>query len=105
MENTIPTDLMRKIVMGLKTPYMEAAKPPKEVKYELDQLRDLLLEYVFYNHQIMDRMDRNKNMIKSVSIISDTDSSFVSLDAWYNYNVNKLKGIDMPISLLMWYNG
>lgn len=97
MENTIPTDLMRKIVMGLKTPYMEAAKPPKEVKYELDQLRDLLLEYVFYNHQIMDRMDRNKNMIKNVSIISDTDSSFVSLDAWYNYNVNKLMGVDMPI--------
>ena len=31
----------------------------------------------------MDRMDRNKNMVKNVSIISDTDSSFVSLDAWF----------------------
>ena len=97
MENSICTNLMRDIVTGLKVPYMEPKKPPKEIKSQLDQLKDLLLEYVFYNHQIMDRMDRNKNMIKNVSVISDTDSSFVSLDAWYHYNLNKLMGIDMPI--------
>lgn len=97
MENTICHNLMVQILTGLDRPYMEPMKPPKKIVEPLNYLRDLLLEYVFYNYQIIDRMDRNKNMVKNVSIISDTDSSFVSLDAWYNYNLQYLQGIDMPI--------
>ena len=55
------------------------------------------MEYVFYCHQYIDRMMRNKEMIKTVSVVSDTDSSFVSLDAWYHYNIQYLSQYDCPI--------
>lgn len=92
-----PRDLMVKIVTGMQVPYIEPANPPQEIVPYLDELRDILLEYVFYCHQWMDRMDRNKTMIKKTSIISDTDSSFLSLDAWYNYNMQYLQYYDCPI--------
>ena len=97
MDLPIARNLMVKIVTGMKTPYIEPAKPPKEILPELDMLRDLLVEYVFYGHQYMDRTIRNKEMVKTISILSDTDSSFVSLDAWYNYNIEYLKNYDCPI--------
>lgn len=97
MENSICRNYMVKITTGLDKPYLNPLDPPKEIIYDLNAFRDLLIEYVFYNYQIMDRIDRNKNMIKNISIISDTDSSFVSLDAWYHYNLRYLQGIDMKI--------
>ena len=97
MDLPIARNLMISIISNMQTPYIEPAKPPKEIIPQLNELRDLLVEYVFYNHQWMDRMDRNKNMIKNISIVSDTDSSFVSLDAWYHYNMEYLKDIDCPI--------
>lgn len=97
MDNSRMRDLMKRILTGLNVPYMSVSKPPKSIIEPLNELRDYLLEYVFYCYQIIDRMDRNKNMIKNTSIISDTDSSFVSLDAWYHYCVDIVKGIDMPI--------
>lgn len=97
MDLPIARDLMVKIITEMKVPYIEPANPPKEIVNDLNALRDLLLEYVFYCHQYMDRMIRNKEMIKTVSIVSDTDSSFISLDAWYNYNIQYLKDYDCPI--------
>ena len=97
MDNSICRELMVSILSNLNSPYLEPLNPPKNIIPQLDRLKDLLLEYVFYNHQIIDRMDRNKNMIKKVSVISDTDSSFVSMDAWYNYNLSYLKNYDFRI--------
>lgn len=97
MDNSIMKNLLTRILTGLKTPYMEPMKPEKGIVDDLNMFTEYLLEYVFYCYQIMDRMDRNKYMIKNVSIISDTDSSFVSLDAWYHYCVDAVKGVDMPI--------
>lgn len=97
MDLPIARNLMIKIVTGMKTPYIEPMNPPEEIIEDLDTLRDLLLEYVFYCHQWIDRMDRNKNMVKKISVVSDTDSSFVSLDAWYHYNLSYLKDYDCPI--------
>ena len=97
MDLPVARNLMIKIVTEMKIPYIEPAKPPKEILSELNQLRDYLIEYVFYCHQYMDRMMRNKEMIKKVSVVSDTDSSFVSLDAWYRYNIAYLSQYDCPI--------
>lgn len=97
MDNSIMRNLIVEILSKLKIPYMEPMKPPKEIIEPLNRLRDYLLEYVFYCYQIMDRMDRNKNMVKNISVISDTDSSFVSLDAWYHYVLDIVKFIDFPI--------
>lgn len=97
LDNTVCKDLLIKILVNLDVPYMEPMKPPKCIEDDLNRLKDLLLEYVFYNHQVIDRMDRNKNMIKNISIISDTDSSFVCLDVWYHYVLDIVKGMDMNI--------
>ncbi len=66
MDLPIARDLMVKIVTQMKRPYIEPADPPKEILPDLDKLKDLLLEYVFYCHQYIDRMIRNKEMIKKV---------------------------------------
>lgn len=97
MDLPIARSLMVKIITGMQRPYIEPGDPPEEILDELNYLRDLLVEYVFYCYQYIDRMVRNKEMIKKVSIVSDTDSSFVSLDAWYNYNISYLKDYDCPI--------
>lgn len=90
-------NLMVEIFNNMEYPYMNPMEPPTKIKQYLDELKDILLEYVFYCYQLYDRMDRNKNMIKKISLISDTDSSFVSLDAWYNYNIQYLKDYDFTI--------
>ena len=97
MNLPICRNLMIYIYTHMDRVYLSPDDVPESIHNELDMLRDYLLEYVFYCHQIFDRMDRNKNMIKKVSLISDTDSSFVSLDAWYNYNMSYLKDYDSPI--------
>lgn len=97
MDLPICRNLMIYIYTRMDRVYLSPDDVPESIHNELDMLRDYLLEYVFYCHQIFDRMDRNKNMIKKVSLISDTDSSFVSLDAWYNYNMSYLKDYDSPI--------
>lgn len=88
---------MLNIFENMDYTYMDPAYPPLSIRTYLDELKSILLEYVFYCYQIHDRMDRNKNMIKKVSLISDTDSSFVLLDAWYNYNMDYLKNYDFKI--------
>lgn len=97
MDNSICRNLMISIFTNMDIPYVEPMKPPTKIVPQLTQLKDLLMEYVFYNYMIFDRMDRNKNMIKTISLVSDTDSSFVSLDSWYNYNAAYLKNYDSPI--------
>lgn len=97
MDLPVARNLMIHIITEMDVPFIEPSKPPKKIVKYLDELRDLLLEYVFYCHQYIDRMIRNKEMIKTVSVVSDTDSSFVSLDAWYRYNIAYLKDYDCPI--------
>ena len=97
MDTTYARILMVQIFENMDFPYMDPAYPPVGIRQYLDELKAVLLEYVFYCYQIYDRMDRNKNMIKKISLISDTDSSFVSLDAWYNYNIKYLEGHDFKI--------
>ena len=97
MDTAYARNLMFQIFENMDFPYMDPAYPPVGIRPYLDELKALLLEYVFYCYQIYDRMDRNKNMIKKISLISDTDSSFVSLDAWYNYNIKYLEGHDFKI--------
>jgi hypothetical protein len=97
MDTAYARNLMVQIFENMDFPYMDPAYPPVGIRPYLDELKAVLLEYVFYCYQIYDRMDRNKNMIKKISLISDTDSSFVSLDAWYNYNIEYLSGYDFKI--------
>lgn len=102
-------DMIRMILSMLKTPFYDPNDCPEEIKVELDTLADVLSEYVFYNYHIIDRIDRMDNMIKCVTAISDTDSTIVSFDAWYNcilenINYRTIPIANMAIDAVSWFD-
>ncbi len=97
LDNTSMTKALIYILKSMTVPYLDPNKVPDNIKVEMETFCDLLREYVFYNHQIIDRIDRNIHMIKNVSLISDTDSTIVSFDAFYQYTLQKIQGIDLEI--------
>ena len=52
----------------------------------------------YYHHQIIDRIDKMDRGIKSVCLISDTDSTIISLDAWYRFVLEKVSDMDLKVS-------
>lgn len=99
MENKSMTYAITKILSTLETPFLDPNHPPKEILPELEEFLSLIKEYVYYSHQIIDRIDRMVNMIKSVTMISDTDSAIINLDGWYHFILNKIKGKKMKIAM------
>ncbi|MDD3121925.1 MAG: DNA polymerase domain-containing protein [Candidatus Izemoplasmatales bacterium] len=97
-DNTSMTKALVYILEKMETPYLDPNKVPEEIQVELETLLSLVREYVFYNHQVIDRIERNGHMVKNVALISDTDSAIVSFDAWYHYVLNKVKGIKLKIN-------
>lgn len=96
-DNKYVSDLIVRILVKLEGEWGDSNKVPDEVKPEVSELLSLLREYVFYNHQIIDRLDKMEKLIRSVSIIQDTDSAIVSYDAFYRFVLPKTRGIDMKI--------
>lgn len=92
-ENSYMTNLIKETMATMETPYYDPNKPPKEIVGLLDEFTSLLREYVFYNWMYVDRIDRAENMIKNICVISDTDSSIISLDAWFRF-VNDITKYD-----------
>lgn len=85
------------IINKLDTPYLNPLECPKEIIAELDEFSDILLEYVYYGYQIIDRVDRMDQMVKNVCAISDTDSTIISLDAWYRCVLEKIDTTNLKI--------
>lgn len=85
------------ILATLKEPFFDPNKPPKIIQAELDVFTDVLMEYVYYSHQIIDKYEKFKYMNKSVIIIQDTDSCIISLDAWFRFCLSISDHIDMEI--------
>ena len=97
MENSSMQKCIKLLLKALDKPFMDPNNPPEAIKPQLDAFFDILYEFVYYHHQIIDRIDRCDNMIKNVCCISDTDSAIVSLDAWYRYVLDKVHNEDMNI--------
>lgn len=85
------------ILQTLKAPFMDPNNPPEEIVEPLKELTDLLKEFVYYDKQIIDRLEKMTCLIRSVSIIQDTDSAIVSFDGWYRYVRGMCAGIPMAI--------
>ena len=98
MNNTSMIKAIRYIMEKLDEPYLNPLKPPQCIKAELDTLTEIMYEYVYYHHQIMDRIDKMDRGIKSVCLISDTDSTIISLDAWYRFVLEKVSDMDLKVS-------
>lgn len=88
---------IRIMISSLQRPFLTPSDCPAEIKAELDAFTDILDEYVMNHFQVMDRMSRWQMMIHESCIISDTDSAFVSLDAWVRYATEVIKDMEYPI--------
>lgn len=91
------TNLITKILCSLDGPFMNPNKPPKNIKDDLDTLVLIIKEYVYYGHPYIDKLDRIEYMQRDVVAVSDTDSTIISFDAWYNFVLNKVYDVDMKI--------
>ena len=96
--NTYVIDLIKKILKDLNSPFYTSAKVPPEIADDLNHLVDLMMEYVYYRYMFIDRIDRCTNMIKSVTMVSDTDSTIISSDAWYRFIVSHINESELKIA-------
>ena len=97
IDNSVIINAIRYILKLLKEPFLTPNKIPEEIQVELDALQDLMREYIYYPHMYIDRIDRCDNMIKDVCVISDTDSTIVSFDAFYHYVLDRVYMEDISI--------
>lgn len=91
------------ILSSMDMPFIvpQLSSLPENIAVELEEFCNILKEYVYYGHEILDHFSKIDNMIRSSSVLLDTDSSLVSLDAWYRYVLDLIKDIDMPIKHLV----
>lgn len=85
------------VLSKLEAPFVDPNKVPDEVKDDMNLLFDLMYEYVYYHHQLIDRLEKMDALIRDVSILQDTDSAIISFDAWYNFVLNNTMGVPMKI--------
>lgn len=97
IDNPPIRDSILYILQTLKAPFMDPNGPPEEIIEPLKELYAVLHEYVYYDKQIIDRLEKMSTLIRSVSIIQDTDSAIVSFDGWYRYVNQMCIGIPMAI--------
>ena len=101
MSNSKMIGLVRKILKKLDKPILNSlsiSKDNPEVINECKLLGSLLFEYVYYPHMFIDRIDHYAHMIRSVVMVSDTDSTIISLDAWYRFVVEQMSGDSFKIA-------
>lgn len=97
MENKYVFNSLINILSSLDTPFIDPNKAPDEIKDCLGEFYELIKEFVYYDKQYMDRIDRAGNMYRSVSVLTDTDSCFISFDGWYRFILDKSASIPMKI--------
>ena len=73
IDNTVPKQSILYLLQALNAPFMDPNEPPEEIKIALKAFSDLLGEFVYYDKQIIDRLPKMDSLIRSVSIIQDTD--------------------------------
>ena len=97
IDNTPIKQAILFILQTLKAPFMDPNEPPEEIADLLKEFCDVLKEYVYYDKQIIDRLEKMDSLIRTVSIIQDTDSAIISLDGWYQYVRQMCAGVPMKI--------
>lgn len=90
-------NLILKILVDLDKPFLNPLDPPENIVDDLEMLKDLMFQYVYYRHLWIDKLERVYTMIRDVVLITDTDSCIVSLDEWYKYVLKDTIGIPMRV--------
>lgn len=96
-DNRVLTESIKFILKELDAPFLNPNEVPNEIKAAMDEVYMMTKEYVYYSHQVIDKLGRAENMQRDVSIIIDTDSTIVSFDAWYRYVLRKTYDVPMKI--------
>ena len=97
VENRVVMNKLIQILSTLDVPFLDPNKPPECIKDMMEELYQMIFEWVYYDKQYMDRIDRTENMYRCVSMLTDTDSCFISFDGWYRYILDKTFNIPMAI--------
>lgn len=98
VSNTKIMKLVTGMLYKLQRPYFTSVDVPDEIADDLVVFKDLCMEYVYYQYMFIDRIDRCDNMIKSVTMVSDTDSTIISVDAWYRFIVDQVNETELRIA-------
>lgn len=98
VSNSKVMNIVKTILRKLKSPLFNSLDIPDEINKEIRFFSDIMMEYVYYRYMIIDRIDRCDNMIKAVTMVSDTDSTIISLDAWYRFIVEQMNGEELRIA-------
>lgn len=85
------------MLQSLNAPYMNPYEPPEEIKVYLDEFTSVIYEFVYYKFQIINRVEKMQSLVRSVSIIQDTDSAIISLDGWFQKVRQFCIGVPMAI--------
>ena len=64
--------------------FMDPNDPPENIIPYLDEIRDIMMKYIYANYMSFDRIYRLKNFKRSVVTVIDTDSNILSLDIIMN---------------------
>ena len=97
LDNKKVFTLIEKILTNLEEPMTWITRIPENVQDDMILLKDLMKEYVYYGYMFIDRIDKTQHMIRSIVMVSDTDSTIISLDAWYRYVSEHIKGKSFKI--------
>jgi len=95
MSNSKMIEMLKNIIETLDTPYLNPLKCPDKIRPQIELFADIIKEYVYYGYMYIDRIDRTMNMIKDIVMVSDTDSTIISLDAWYRFSKKLTENCDI----------
>lgn len=98
MSNSKPLNLVKRMLKNLNAPLLNSLDMPEEIQEDIKLFTDLLMEFVYYKYMYIDRTIRCDNMIKSIVMVSDTDSTIISLDAWYRFVAQQIDGEELRIA-------
>lgn len=96
-DNRTPMDMLINTLASLESPFFDPNKPPETISFQLSLLTDLLKEYVFYNYQIIDKIERVERLIREEVVVVDTDSCMINLDPWYHFVEERIRDINIPL--------
>jgi hypothetical protein len=60
----------------------------EETQVQVNELWELIENFVIYDHQIYNRGERARTMNRDAIIVVDTDSNFISLDKYFNFVID-----------------
>lgn len=100
VSNKRVSGLIIKMLQKLESPFLDPNKPPKVIEEDLYEFTSLIREFVYYKYQYIDKLERVATLVRECSILTDTDSTMITVEPWYQYIRNMTIGVDMKLKTL-----